>query len=295
MWTPIDGDKNACRNVGEGELRTTQSWSQSFFSRRTTCGILDSQRVGSHGHRLCIPEHFNTEQIHGHAKTRLTAATFTDDWDWPDHSGSIFTLEIIDVSFRGLFTGTNRAGHSSTQCLLHPIHSDSGQCVPIHPDLVLFACIIQCGVHHVREIVYHVQCGGKEFDLLSPRHSWPKKYHAGLQFQLLKTALKFNGIVGDQNPVFLFDQFQDLPVLRPMQPVVIDLGSRISPCVSRLRQDHGQVLTSTRVSAISRSLLKVLFPGRIAPDHSDNECEYGCDARDIGNLPPQNRRQLLAL
>lgn len=91
--TSIDGDKNACRDVGEGELRTTQSWGQCLYSRRTPCRILDSPRVGSHGHRLCIPGHFNAEQIHGHVKTRLAAATFSGDCGWPDRSGSTFSFE----------------------------------------------------------------------------------------------------------------------------------------------------------------------------------------------------------
>ena len=73
-------------------------------------------------------------------------------------------------------------------------------------------------------------------------HGWDEEHYARMYFDALKTPPKLNGIIRDQSPVFLLHYLENVPILRLMKTIMVDVGSFVSPCMGCLRQQNGEVL-----------------------------------------------------
>ncbi len=105
-----------------------------------------------------------------------------------------------------------------------------------HLNSIFTVTDIQCNIHEIRRVLNYIECRGKEFRLLRSRHGGQEKNNAGVNLQLLISSAEFKGVVRDESPIFLGYRAKDIPILRPMEPMGVDVSGCVSAGLGDLRQ-----------------------------------------------------------
>jgi hypothetical protein len=87
---------------------------------------------------------------------------------------------------------------------------------------------IDCSVYHILKVGDVIQGCGEKLDLLSPCYVGDEEDYAGMYFESQITAAKLERVVCDQNPVVVYYDLQNVPVLRFPQPIVVDMRGFVS-------------------------------------------------------------------
>ena len=114
--------------------------------------------------------------------------------------------------------------------------------VSCHLDLIFKIADIQRGVHHIQGMFDHIERRGEQFDLLRAWYSRQQKDHARMHFQTPIPPTKLDGVVGNENPILLRHNAEDVPILGLIEAAVVDVRRLKSARVSGLRQHDRKVL-----------------------------------------------------